>query len=115
MVNCTWSFHIATEQDRDGIVAELDRVMGHLLDLEEADPRLEDSSLGLDLDTMSVEIGIAAEGETFEDGLATAMGAIRTAIHAAGGSTPDWPSMDDLMPADTEDGLVFERGELVAC
>ena len=116
--HCTWEFHISSTEPSTTVADEVERIMEHLLKLESSDDRLMDAAVGLDLDLMSVEISMSAEGATFEEGLAIALAAIRTAIHSAGGSTPDWPNFDDLLPHGhdmaVEDGLILQRGELIA-
>ena len=116
--HCTWEFHIASAEPSATVADEVERIMDHLLKLESSDGRLMDAAVGLDLELMTVEISMSAEGATFEEGLAIAMAAIRTAIHSAGGSTPDWPNFDDLLPHGhdmaVEDGLILQRGELIA-
>jgi hypothetical protein len=63
------------------------RVMQELLDLG-----VEDPAIGVDLEKREVSMSLVAEGELPEDAVATAMGTIRAAIHAAGGATPGWPT-----------------------
>lgn len=72
----------------DDVDEHTDRFMDELLALE--DENLTDSAVGVDLGTGLVEIEVTARGETFEDAMALADAAIRTAIHAAGGLTPNW-------------------------
>jgi hypothetical protein len=43
-----------------------------------------------------VYIAVAVDTEDFREALARAFTAIRTAIHAAGGSTRNWPPIDDF-------------------
>jgi hypothetical protein len=80
-------FVVSADAGED-VDAHTDRVMEALLALE--DDNLTDSAVGVDLGTGLVEVEVTARGETFEDAVATADAAIRTAIHAAGGSTPNW-------------------------
>jgi len=72
----------------DDVDGHTDRFMEELLALE--DDKLTDSAVGVDLGTGLVEIEVTARGETFEEALSIADAAIRTAIHAAGGMTPNW-------------------------
>lgn len=72
----------------DDIDEHTDRFMEELLALE--DDKLTDSAVGVNLATGLVEIEVTASGETFEEALSRADAAIRTAIHAAGGLTPNW-------------------------
>lgn len=77
------------------IDAHLDDVMSHLIELEEADPRLSNADLSAKLSTGHTEISIAVEAPA-DEAMAVGMSAIRSAIHAAGGSTPAW---DDEEPS----------------
>lgn len=77
-----------TSPTRDGLDEHTDVVMEQLLALEGAD--LEDSAVGVNLATGRVEIEVVAHGPNFEAAIDVGSSAIRTAIHAAGGSTPDW-------------------------
>jgi hypothetical protein len=63
------------------------RVMQELINLGVDDP-----GIGVDLAKREVSVGLVAEGELPEDAVAAAMTTIRTAIHAAGGATPGWPT-----------------------
>lgn len=75
--------------DRDAIVeAHLDLVMNELETLNATDP-----SIDLDLNDCSVVLSITVETGNPVDAVATASGLLRTAIHAAGGGTPDWPDL----------------------
>jgi hypothetical protein len=68
--------------------AETDQVLNELLQLE--DDTLADSTVSADLAQNLVTIEVTGMGADFDEALATASSAIRTAIHAAGGATPDW-------------------------
>ena len=91
-VSCQWQFVVTQAGDRDSLVTQVDGVMQALLDLEEVDLRLSDSGVSLDMDAMLVVIDVDVAGEDYQDCVSHALSAIRTAIHAAGGSTPEWPS-----------------------
>lgn len=68
----------------------LDEVMDHLIDTEEGDPRLSTADLSAKLATGEVELSITVEAESPEAATTIGLGAIRAAIHAAGGCTPTW-------------------------
>ena len=91
-VACRWQFLVTDAGDRDSLVAQVDGVMQALLDLEDVDSRLSDSGVSLDMGVMHVTIEICVSGDDYEECVSHALGAIRTAIHAAGGATPDWPA-----------------------
>lgn len=88
---------------RDVLDEHTDRVMVELLALE--DDKLSDSAVGVDLGTGTVEIEVIARGETFADAVDIADGAVRTAIHAAGGSTPNWRVIQVAQRAELVPGL----------
>lgn len=70
--------------------AHLDDVMDHLIDTEGTDSRLSDADLSAKLSTGETELSIVVAAATPEEAMAIGMGAIRSAIHASGGSTPGW-------------------------
>jgi hypothetical protein len=73
--------------DTDQLDAHLDQVMEELLRLGAADP-----SINATLATGAVEVSIAVDAPTFEKAAETGLATLRTAVHAAGGATPDWPT-----------------------
>ena len=91
-LTCRWQFLVTQAEDRDSLVAQVDGFMQALLDLEEVDQRLSDSNVILDLGEMRVVIEVDVAGDDYQECVSHALGAIRTAIHAAGGATPKWPS-----------------------
>ena len=66
----------------------LDNVMEELLKLDALDPTI---GLGDDL----VDFSVMTEAINPVDAVNKASGTLRTAIHAAGGGTPDWPKVSD--------------------
>jgi hypothetical protein len=69
------------------IEAHLDAVMDELLKLDAEDPSIEAS-----VEEGSVAFSVVVEAPNPVEAVTTASGFLRTAIHAAGGGTPDWPS-----------------------
>lgn len=104
---CQWQFLVTHDGRRDEISARVSAVMDALLDLESVDARLTNSAVSLDLTAMTVTVEISVAGIDYDESIAHALAAIRTAIHAAGGSTPDWPS-DGPSPS------MFEPQDFVA-
>lgn len=92
ILSCRWQFLVTQAEDRDTLVPQVDGVMQALLDLEEVDERLSDSGVSLDLGEMRVVIEVVVAGDDYQECVGNALGAIRTAIHAAGGATPEWTS-----------------------
>lgn len=73
--------------DTDAIIeAHLDEVMNEMMALGTRDPSIE-----LDLTTGQVSFSVLVESANPIGAAAAASGFVRTAIHAAGGATPDWP------------------------
>jgi hypothetical protein len=89
-ISCEWEFSMAGLHLSELLQAKGDRVMSALQDLESADLRLADSAVTLDTETMTMTIGLVVDGNDYQETVAHALTSIRTAIHAAGGSTPDW-------------------------
>ena len=90
-VQCTWRLTLESPSEATNLEAVADAVMETLLDLEQVDPLLSDSAIALDLSNKEIEISVSSESASIEDAVRHAMAAIRTAIHAAGGATPEWP------------------------
>jgi hypothetical protein len=70
--------------------AEVQRIMDELLVLEAAGCKIADTALSLDLVNDRVEVELLSWGEGFDEAAMNANSCLRAAIHAAGGSTPDW-------------------------
>lgn len=70
--------------------AHFDQVMDELLKLNAVDPSI-DASLAAATVTFSVVVEAVNPIAAVEE----ASGVVRTAVHAAGGGTPDWPSSYD--------------------
>ncbi len=92
-VSCEMQFALASASDHGSIADHVDDVMRELIALEDVNNALSDSAVGLDVGSMTVTIGIAASSETFDEATSQATSAIRAAIHAAGGATPNWDGL----------------------
>lgn len=103
-VSLSMTFRVSNVEDLD---AQTDAVMDHLVDLEDAD--LSDSSMDVIFSEKLVTISVLSRNKTLEGALEHASGAIRTAIHAAGGSTPDWKSPDTIGPSQTKYEVTEQR------
>lgn len=101
-IKLTRGFTVENSPDLD---AHTDSVMEELLALE--DDQLCDADISVDFGRSAVEISIVAIGPDFDEAVERADSAIRSAIHAAGGSTRAWKnakftpekSEADLIPA----------------
>jgi hypothetical protein len=89
-VQCTWRLLLDAPFQETNLESVADDVMTALLSLEQIDPLLCDSAIALDLSRKEISISISSESASIDDGVRHAMAAIRTAIHAAGGATPEW-------------------------
>ena len=96
-----WQFLVAQAEDQDSLVTQADGVMQALLDLEEVDQCLSDSSLSLDLGDLRVVTEVDVAGDDHLECVSDALGATRTVIHAVEGARPDWPA-DVSRPAHRE-------------
>ncbi len=74
----------------DTIADHVDVVTQELAKLESCTPELLDFTVGLTVSERLVEIEMTVEADFAEDAPKVGLGCARTAIHAAGGSTPDW-------------------------
>lgn len=90
-VHLTCLFHVDSPLDIEGFHAHGERVMDHLLELENDD--LTDSDVGTDAAARTIRVGVLVYGEDHLAGIAKGLGAVRTAVHAAGGSTTQWPNL----------------------
>lgn len=80
----------AQTEANDDLAAEVEAIVEHLIDLEDCTPGLRDSTVGLDVAAETVDVDLTIEAKTAGEALDLAVGCLRTAIHAAGGSTPGW-------------------------
>lgn len=87
-VRLTLTFNVTSNLDPEGLDAHTDLVMEELLKLES--DRVTDSDVSASLADARVEVTVVAEAGSFEEAESLASSTIRTAIHAAGGSTPRW-------------------------
>jgi hypothetical protein len=106
-VSLSMTFSVSNVEDLD---AQTDAVMDYLVDLE--DSTLNDSSMDVTFSQSLVTISVLARKETLEDALEHGSSAIRTAIHSAGGSTPDWISPEPSL-SQTSKYEVTEQRSLV--
>ena len=104
-----WEFHLdPPERDAERFHAEGERLMGELLTLEECNPDVVDPAVSTEFDRNVVLVELVVVAGDLPAALDKALSVVRTAIHAIGGATPDWPSADAIVP----DGLEFRSGAL---
>jgi hypothetical protein len=87
------------ELDERSLEEHVYEVLDHLGHLD-----VHDETISADLKTGLVTIELVAGGDTEGAALEVGLGAIRSAIHAAGGCTPDWPTLDDAFPGFDHEG-----------
>jgi hypothetical protein len=94
MIAVSLRFHLAvtTTADENDLSDHVGSVMDELVTLAACDDRLSDPGVSLDLSNGHVEVEIVVTGDTIGQAVDWGNDAIRTAIHAAGGFTPDWGS-----------------------
>src|SRR5262245_14046365 len=84
----------------EGLSDHLDEVMDQLVELDAIDPAI-DAVLGRGF----VRVTFTVEAPAPDIGTKAGLDLLRTAIHAAGGATPDWPN--EIKP--DEWGIAFEE------
>jgi len=92
---------------REELELHIDSVMEELLRLEAVDP-----SVDVNFSRATIHMHVRVGAANPVDATIAASGLFRSAIHAAGGSTPDWPSPGDQTWSVQLTGL--ETGELIA-
>jgi len=69
---------------------EVGRIMDALVDLSATDCGVSDPAISLNRATWVLTVELAATAQDFDAAAALADSSIRSAIHAAGGRTPNW-------------------------
>ncbi|MGH3834902.1 MAG: hypothetical protein ACRDSF_04235 [Pseudonocardiaceae bacterium] len=98
-----WTFTVGGEAD---LLEHADAVTEALLEQERCTPEVVmDSAVSADRSERVVEIEVSVQAASEHEAIAIGQAAIRSAIHAAGGSTEQWPShnqMVALLPTDLQ-------------
>lgn len=79
----------ADDETDDDIERWLDATMDELLALDALDP-----SIDAGIEDRSVRFSLAVDAANPVEAVNMASTTLRTAIHAAGGGTPDWPTLE---------------------
>lgn len=74
-------------------------LMDELLVLEDTDPEIGDTSVGGDVDALTLTVDMIVFTDNQLDAAIKAMCTARTAIHALGDATPTWPRSDEILQA----------------
>jgi hypothetical protein len=89
-----WTFAVKGQGD---LLTWADEVTAALLDQERCAPEVLDSAVSADRGAQTVEIEVTVRAGSEHEALAVGHAAVRSAIHAVGGATPDWPSHAKVM------------------
>lgn len=108
-----WTFSVAVgvEASSEVLGSHVSLVMEELAKLVSVDgSQISDPALSLDAAERTVVVELEALGDTYPAAANIGLSAIRTAIHAAGGFTPNWPSMAEvLVPGDSNMKLIDDN------
>jgi hypothetical protein len=88
------------------IEAHLDAVMEQFLGIGVLDPDIE-------LESNRVKFAVMVEANDPDDAIRIASPLVRSAIHGAGGSTPDWPESDNHAWSVEQTTLSVQVAELI--
>lgn len=105
MMTCEWRFAVSSSTPAELITDHADRIMASLLDREAVDTRLADAVVSVDLDAGTVLVGMSVAGDDYEESVAHALAAIRSAVDAAGQARPAWPGASMTVGAMTADSV----------
>lgn len=89
-----WGFTVGGQAD---LFEQADAVTEALLDQERCTPEVLDSAVSADRGKRAIEIEVTVQASSEHEAIAIGQAAIRSAIHAAGGDTPQWPTHDDVV------------------
>lgn len=85
LISCVKEFRVESNCTPEHFEEHVDAIADALFDLEQAWPKLLDSSVGADLQDKILEITVTVEHEGVQEGQAFATAMIRKAIMASGG------------------------------
>lgn len=96
-----WEFSVdLPAEDPEALHSEGERLTEELLKLEECNHGdVRDPAVSTEADRNVVLVELVIIASDLPSGIQKALNVVRTAIHATGGSTPDWPTIDELRPA----------------
>jgi len=96
MLSCEFGVHLADGASPNDLHAQGQRVMEELLKLEQCTDDFTDSGVSTDSSEMTVTVDLMVLGLTGPPALQRALDIVRTAAHAAGAATVNWPvAIDD--------------------
>jgi hypothetical protein len=92
-----WDFYLDPPYDNpDKLHALGEQLMVELLKLEGCNEGVSDAGTATDAERGVVTVELVVEGTGFGQTLQKTLDVVRTAIHAVGASTPEWPTAEDL-------------------
>ncbi|SBW18967.1 hypothetical protein [Protofrankia symbiont of Coriaria ruscifolia] len=86
-------YYTMTELKASGPLDGLDAYTDLLADALYSLHNVTDPDLGATLSTGRIDVTMIVDADTLEEALHKSLTATRTAIHVAGGATPDWERM----------------------
>jgi hypothetical protein len=101
MFEVTLPLRVSRPAGDGALEGEIERVVDELAALDQCKEELLDFAVGLNDDTVEVEVTVQADDAP--TALAIAISCVRAAIHATGGGTPGW---DDHKPDESK--IVYE-------
>lgn len=93
-----WDFYLDPPYDNPEDLHKLgEQLMIELLKLEECNEGVSDAGTATDASRGVVTVELMVCGTGFATTLKKTLDVIRTAIHAVGGATTEWPTVDELV------------------
>lgn len=89
-----WTFKLVGDGD---LFKHADLLTEALLEQEQCTPEVKDSAVSADRGNAVVEIELSVVAASEDEALAIGQSAIRAALHAVGGGTPQWPTHDEVV------------------
>lgn len=86
-----WTFHVEGPENAEELAESARLVMEALLELEACNDNLGDCGVAMDASAMTVDVELTVRCDSEPEVVEVAQAAVRTAIHAAGHGTPEWP------------------------
>lgn len=92
-----WDFYLDPPYDNPDDLHTLgESLMVELLKLEGCNEGVSDAGTATDAVRGVVSVELVVQGTGFEQTLQKTLDVVRTAIHAVGAATPDWPTAEEL-------------------
>lgn len=102
----TRSYYVEITCQASETAATLERHLDEVMDALQNEPGIEDADIGASLAEGVVDFCLHLDAEDSSDALRKAHVLVRSALHAAGGGTPDWDSLINLILNDEAETTV---------